>query len=74
MVILANCGGSIEGTAAGAFDAGDKLYAAADGKIQGLPAAAGTYLFVGYALGAASGDGSIVEWMPCASPVAETVS
>ena len=50
--------------AAGAIGAGVDIYAADAGKVQALPAAAGTYLLVGHSLQAASGDGSIIEaWL-----------
>lgn len=44
--------------------AGDDLYAADDGKVQGLPSDAGTYRKVGVALQAASGSDEIIEaWL-----------
>lgn len=55
---------SLEMTAAGAFDAGVDLFAAADGKVQALPAAPGTYRRVAKSLEAATVDGDIVECLP----------
>lgn len=55
---------SIEITAAGAFAAGADVFAADDGKVQALPAAAGTYRRVGKALEAATADNDIVEILP----------
>lgn len=56
--------GTLEICAAGAITQGAKVYAAANGKIQALPGAAGTYRQIGVAMAAASGDGSIIEVMP----------
>lgn len=55
---------SIEIMAAGAFNAGDDVFAAAGGKVQGLPVGAGTYRRIGKALEAATADGDIVEILP----------
>lgn len=60
-VDLINKPGTVEIVAAGAITAGATVFAADDGKIQALPAAAGTYRQVGKALEAASGDGSVIE-------------
>lgn len=57
-------GGTVEVMAAGAITAGVDVYAAADGKIQALPAGAGTYRRVGKSLEAADGDGDIIEMLP----------
>lgn len=58
------CGcGSKEFTAAGAIAAGADFYQAADGKVQALPVAAGTYQRVGKAFEAAAADDSIFEGM-----------
>jgi len=54
-------GGTHKVTAAGAISAGAKIYAAAAGKAQALPAGAGTYREVGRALEAATADGDIIE-------------
>ena len=54
----------IEVTAAGSFSAGADLYAAADGKVQGLPSTNGTYRRVGKADEAATADGDIVRMIP----------
>lgn len=45
---------------------GVAVYTAANGKIQDLPAGAGTYYQVGYALTAAAADGDKVEVQHCA--------
>ena len=63
-VALLNTGGTLEMTASGAINAGAKCFAAADGKVQALPATAGTYRQVGITMSAASGDGSVIEVMP----------
>lgn len=68
-----NLSGSYPITAAGVFSSGDDLFAAADGKVQALPAGAGTYLRVGLALEDATADGDIVEFMPYSSPTTVTV-
>lgn len=62
-VDLINGSGTNEFTAAGAIAAGDDIYQAADGKVQVLPVAPGTYQRVGKALEAASGDTAIFEGM-----------
>lgn len=54
----------VEVTAAGAFSAGVSLYAAADGKVQALPSASGTYRRVGKSAEAATADGDIVLMIP----------
>jgi hypothetical protein len=51
-------------TAAGVIAVGDDVYAAADGKVQTLPAGNGTYRRVGKALEAATADGDIIEILP----------
>lgn len=50
--------------AAGAIDEGDEVYAAASGKVQALPAAAGTYVKIGLAFSAADEDGDYIEVYP----------
>jgi hypothetical protein len=60
-VDLINKPGTVAIEAAGAITAGADIFAADEGRIQALPATAGTYRKVGKALAAASGAGSIVE-------------
>lgn len=45
----------------GIIAAGAELFAAASGKVQVRPSAAGTYYFVGIALTASAGDGDVLE-------------
>lgn len=52
---------------------GDDVYPADDGKVQGLPAAAGTYYKVGIALTAAAADEDELEVAHCA-PIATVVA
>ena len=59
-----NRGGTIEMTAAGAISVDAEVYAAADGKVQALPAGAGTYRRIGLAIEAATADGDIIEVLP----------
>jgi hypothetical protein len=66
--------GTMEICAAGAISQGDDVFAAADGKIQALPAGAGTYRRIGMAMAAASGDGSIIEVLPYGYTDTETVT
>lgn len=73
-VLLVNQGGSVELTAAGAITAGARIYAAADGKVQALPAAAATYRLVGIALAAATADGDIIECLLCGWSDTEVVT
>jgi hypothetical protein len=47
-----------------AISAGEAVFAAANGKVQDIPAGAGTYYQVGVALTAASADGDIIEVDP----------
>ena len=61
---LINGPGTFYVTAAGAFAVGADLYAAANGKVSGAPAATGTYRRVGTALQAATQDGDIIEMQP----------
>lgn len=65
-VMMINLPGSREVMASGAITAGAKCYAAADGKVSALPAAAGTYRLIGIALEAAA-DGEVFEIMPTVS-------
>lgn len=48
-----------------AITAGEEVYAAASGKVQDLPTAAGTYWRVGTALTAAAADGDVIEVADC---------
>lgn len=55
-----------------AITAGEAVYTAAAGKVQDLPAVAGTYHKVGHALTAAAADGDVIEVQHCA-PIASVV-
>lgn len=59
--------------AAEAIAVGVDVFTAAGGKVQDLPAGAGTYYKVGVALVAADGDGDVLEVAPC-QPVETVVS
>lgn len=52
-------------TAGGEIDAGDDVFAAANGKVTVLPVAAGTYWLVGSALTSAGADDDELEVDPC---------
>jgi hypothetical protein len=67
-------GKTMEIAAAGAISADAAVYAADDGKVQALPATAGTYARVGTAIEAATADGDIIEILPCYIGETETVS
>ena len=69
-----NDSGTFEITAAGAISQGAEVYAAAAGKVQALPAAAGTYRRIGLALEAATADGDIIEILPDDTITTETVT
>lgn len=73
-VRLINDAGTFEVTAAGAISADADVYAAADGKVQALPTAAGTYRRIGKALEAATADGDIIEILPYDYQATETVT
>ena len=73
-VRLLSDAGTFEATAAGAFAAGDDVYAADNGKVQALPVAAGDYHKVGKALEEATADGDIVEILPYNYNATETVA
>jgi len=73
-VRLLNTEGTVEMVAAGAITSGVEVYAAADGKIQALPAGAGTYRKIGIALEAATADGEIIEVLPYDYQATTTVS
>lgn len=61
------CAGSTLLMVAGeAIAAGAEVYAAAGGQLQGQPTVAGVFYHVGFALGAASGAGQIIEVEPIA--------
>ncbi|GAB6125019.1 DUF2190 family protein [Humidesulfovibrio idahonensis] len=66
--------GTMEMEAATAITAGSDVYAAADGKVQALPTAAGTYRRIGTALEGASAAGAIIEVLPDDFNSAKTVS
>lgn len=51
----------------------DELYTAANGKVQNLPAGAGTYYKIGRPLQAGAADGAVIEFEPC-YPVKVTVA
>lgn len=57
-------GATLEMKAAGAITLEADVYAAADGEIQALPTAAGTYRKIGIAMEAATADGDIIEVLP----------
>jgi len=67
-------GGTHKVVAAGAIGIGAAIYAAANGKVQALPAGAGTYRFLGYAFEAAAADDSIFEAWLFAGGGTETVT
>lgn len=71
--LLGGNGSTIVGIASEAITAGERVFAAASGKLQDLPAGAGTYYQVGIALTAAAADGDEIEIMPT-SPVAVVVA
>lgn len=73
-VRLMNEPGTVEIKAAGAITQDADVYAAADGEIQALPAAAATYRRIGKAMEAASGDGAVIEVLPYDFCATETVS
>lgn len=54
-------GGTVELTASGEIAAGAAVYAAADGRVSALPAASGTYLYIGEAIEAATATGDVIE-------------
>ncbi len=60
-ILMANQGGTVELTAAGAITAGARIYAAADGKVSAIPEDSATYRLIGIALEAATADGDIIE-------------
>lgn len=58
--LLSHPGSSLM-VASEAITAGEEVFTAASGKIQDLPAGAGTYYSIGFALTAASADGDVIE-------------
>lgn len=55
-----------------AITRGEAVFTAASGKVQDLPASAGTYYQVGYALTASAADGDLIQISPC-SPLKTVV-
>jgi hypothetical protein len=70
---LLSRGGTVKMVASEAITKGERVYTAAAGKVQDLPAGAGTYFLVGKALTAAAADGDVLEVESC-FPVATVVS
>lgn len=54
-------GKTVKMVASAAISAGDNVYTAASGKVQGTPTSAGTYYLVGQARTAAGADGDIID-------------
>lgn len=73
-VKLMNHSGTQELTTAGAIDAGSYVYAAAAGKIDGPPSGAGTYRKIGIALQQATAEDDVIEVLPFAGEVIETLT
>lgn len=71
---LWNKPGTFEIEAAGDIDFNTVFYAAADGKVQTLPVASGTYIAVGRALEEATANGDIIEGMAFTTGATKTVS
>ena len=63
--ILGNAQGTVFMVANEAITQGEHVYTAASGKVQDLPAGAGTYYEVGLALTASAADGDIIEVAHC---------
>lgn len=72
-VLLLGKGSTKKMVASEPITVGEQVYAAANGKVQDLPAGAGTYYKVGTALTAAGTDGDIIEVADC-NPTAVVVS
>lgn len=70
--ILGSTGRSLLMVASEAITVGEAVFTAASGKVQDLPAGAGTYYQVGYAMTAAGADGDVIEVQPC-TPVKTVV-
>lgn len=64
-VLLLGKGSTKKMVASEAITAGEQVFGAANGKVQDLPAAAGTYYCVGTALTAAGNDNEILEVADC---------
>lgn len=73
-VRLLNGPGTFQIAAAGAVSAGAEAYAAANGMVQALPAAAGTYRRIGTFLTSANQAGGLVEVLPINLYATKTVS
>jgi hypothetical protein len=71
--LLGSYPGSVTMVASEAVTAGERVFAAASGKISDLPAAAADYFCVGVALESASADGDEIEVDACV-PFTVTVS
>jgi hypothetical protein len=71
--LLGSYPGSITMVASEAITAGERVFAAASGKVSDLPAAAADYFCVGTALESASADGDEIEVDACV-PFTVTVS
>lgn len=69
-----NAPGTHQMVASAAISQHADVFAAADGKISALPAAAGDYLRIGQALEAAAADGDIIQVLPYATPTVVTVA
>ncbi len=73
VAFLGASGGTRKCVASEAIALTDELFTAANGKVQNLPAGAGTYYKVGRPLQTAGADGDILEFEPC-FPLAVVVS
>jgi len=73
-VNMINRPGTVEVTGSGAIDSGADCYADDDGKVQALPAAAGSYRLIGVAIGSSSVDGDIFEIMPTSAATITVVT
>lgn len=69
-----NAEGTIEIMAGSQVDAGEEVYAGADGKVTALPVGAADYRKIGIAMKAGSGDGSIIEVLPIDKVTVTTVT
>ena len=73
VVLFGSAGRTLKVVASEPISAGARVYTAASGKVQDLPASNGTYYRIGRALQAAAADGDVIEIDPC-FPVAEVVT
>ncbi len=64
VALLGSASCSVRMTASEAISQGELVYTAAAGKVQDLPATAGTYYCVGLALTATTNDGDLLEVDP----------